>query len=66
MVPELKQAISAQGRALLDRFNLLKPLVERMVTSEAIAQIVLSEDQLEQARLGLLRQRGYDGMKQWA
>jgi len=37
-----------------------------MVTSEAIAQIVLSEDQLEQARLGLLRQRGYDGMNQWA
>ena len=66
VVPELKRAISAQGRALLDRFNLLKPLVERMVTSEAIAQIVLSEDQLEQARLGLLKQRGYDGMKQWA
>ena len=66
VVPELKRAISAQGRALLDRFNLLKPLVERMVTSEAIAQIVLSEDQLEQARLGLLRQRGYDGMNQWA
>ena len=36
------------------------------MTSEAIAQIVLSEDQLEQARLGLLRQRGYDGMNQWA
>jgi len=51
---------------LLDRFNLLKPLVEQMVTSEAIAHVVVSDEQLEQARLGLLQQRGFNGMTQWA
>ena len=66
VVPELQQTIGAEGRALLDRFNLLKPLVEQMVTSEAIANIIVSEEQLEQARLGLLQQRGFDGMEQWA
>ena len=66
VVPELQRTIGAEGRALLDRFNLLKPLVEQMVTSEAIANVVVSEEQLEQARLGLLRQRGFEGMQQWA
>ena len=66
MVPELQRTIGAEGRALLDRFNLLKPLVEQMVTSEAIANVVVSEEQLEQARLGLLLQRGFDGVEQWA
>ena len=66
MVPELQRTIGAEGRALLDRFNLLKPLVEQMVTSEAIADVVVSAEQLEQARLGLLQQRGFDGLAQWA
>lgn len=66
MVPELQRIIGAEGLALLDRFNLLKPLVEQMVTSQAIAHVVVSEEQLEQARLGLLQQRGFDGMEQWA
>ena len=66
VVPELQRTIGAEGRALLDRFNLLKPLVEQMVTSEAIADVVVSAEQLEQARLGLLQQRGFDGMEQWA
>lgn len=66
MVPELQRTIGAEGRALLDRFNLLKPLVEQMVTSEAIADVVVAAEQLEQARLGLLQQRGFDGMEQWA
>lgn len=65
MVPELQRTIGAEGRALLDRFNLLKPLVEQMVTSEAIADVVVAAEQLEQARLGLLQQRGFDGMEQW-
>ena len=55
-----------EGRALLDHFNLLKPLVEQMVTREAISQVVASDEQLEQARLGLLQQRGFHGMAQWA
>ena len=66
MVPELQRTIGAEGRALLDRFNLLKPLVEQMVISEAIADVVVAAEQLEQARLGLLQQRGFDGMEQWA
>ena len=66
MVPNLKRSIGANGRALLARFSLLKPLVEQMVISEAIAKIEVSQEQLEQAQLGLLHQRGFDGMAQWA
>ena len=66
MVPELRRAIGVEGRALLKRFNLLTPLVEQMVTREAIAAVAVSEEQLQEARLGLLEQRGYDGMEQWA
>ena len=66
VVPALRRAIGAEGRDLLNRFKLLTPLVERMVAREAIAAVAVSEEQLEQARLGLLRQRGYDGMEQWA
>ena len=35
------------------------------MTREAIAAVAVSEEQLEEARLGLLEQRGYDGMEQW-
>ena len=66
MVPELRRAIGAEGRALLNRFNLLSPLVEQMVTREAIAGVEVSENQLEEGRLGLLQQRGYDGIEQWS
>ena len=65
VVPKLRHAIGAEGLALLDRFNLLKPLVERMVTSEAIAAVAVSEEQLEQDRLGLLRQSGFAGLAEW-
>ena len=58
--------IGVQGQALLARFSLLKPLVEQMVISEAIAQVEVSQEQLEQARHGLLHQRGFDGMAQWS
>ena len=66
VVPQLRRAIGAEGRALLKRFNLLTPLVEQMVTREVTAAVVVSEEQLEEARLGLLQQRGYDGTEQWA
>ena len=66
MVPELRRAIGAEGRALLKRFNLLTPLVEQMVTREAIAVVEVSEEQLEKGRLGLLEQRGYDSVEQWS
>ena len=35
-------------------------------TREAISHVLVSDEQLEQARLGLLQQRGFDGMAQWA
>ena len=66
VVAELQQLIGVEGRALLDRFNLLKPLVEQMLITQAIADVVVPVEQLEQARLGLLHQRGFDGMAQWA
>ena len=66
VVPELQQLIGVEGRALLDRFNLLKPLVEQMLITQAISDVVVPVEQLEQARLGLLHQRGFDGMAQWA
>ena len=66
VVPELKRAISAEGRALLNRFNLLQPLVQQMLASQAIGHVVVSEEQLEQARLDLLHQCGFDGTSQWA
>ena len=66
MVQKLQRSIGAEGQALLDHFNLLKPLIRQMVASEAIDQVVVSAEQLEQARRDLLQQRGFDGMEQWA
>ena len=65
MVQGLRRAIGAEGRGLLERFHLLTPLVERMVTHEAIANVEVSEEQLEEAKLDLLDQRGFDGIEQW-
>ena len=65
VIQKLRRAIGVEGRALLDGFNLLKPLVEQMLTCEAIATVAVSDAQLERAQLDLLRQRGYDGMHQW-
>ena len=50
VVQKLQRAIGAAGRTLLDQFNLLKPLVEQMVTNEAIVDVVVSEEQVENAR----------------
>ena len=57
--------MGAEGQALLDHYNLLKPLIEQMVASETIADVVVSAEQLEQARLSLLQQHGFDGMERW-
>ena len=58
VVPELQRVIGVEGLALLDLLKLLKPLVEQMVSSQAIAHVVVFEEQLDQARLGLLQQVG--------
>ena len=65
-LPELRRAIGLNGRSLLRRYNLLKPLVEQMITSEAIASVSVPQDALETAKLELLDQRGFETMDQWS
>ena len=62
---ELKRVIGDDGRILLQRFGLLQPLVTKMITSQAIADVVVSDPDLNQARLDLLEEKGYDGIEQW-
>ena len=64
-VAELKRAIGADGRALLQRYNLLHPLVEQMVTTKAIEQTPVDDETMQRARQGLLERRGYESMDQW-
>ena len=66
VVPEIRRAFGKQGQALLARLNLLKPLVEKMIIRDVASHINVAEDQLQEARLGLLQQRGYDAIEQWA
>jgi len=63
---ELRRAIGADGRSLLRKYNLLNPLVEQMITSEAIAGVKVSAEALEKAKLELLDQRGFETMEQWS
>ena len=65
MVSELRRNISAEGRALLKDNNLLRPLVEQMVTTEAIQECPVSDEALDDARQDLLEQRGFDSIEQW-
>ena len=65
MVSELRRHISADGRTLLKNNNLLRPLVEQMVTTEAIQGCPVSEDDLEDARQVLIEQRGFESIEQW-
>jgi parvulin-like peptidyl-prolyl isomerase len=62
---ELKKVIGDDGRILLQRYGLLQPLVTKMITSQAIADVVVSVPDLDQARLDLLEEKGYDGIEQW-
>ncbi|MBL6803681.1 MAG: peptidylprolyl isomerase [Synechococcus sp. BS307-5m-G38] len=64
-LPELRRSISAEGRDLLRRYNLLQPLVEQMITTEAIAGLPVPTDALEKAQLDLLDQRGFESLDQW-
>jgi parvulin-like peptidyl-prolyl isomerase len=61
----LKKVIGDDGRILLQRYGLLQPLVTKMITSQAIADVVVSDPDLNQARLDLLEEKGYDGIEQW-
>jgi len=65
-LPELRRSIGVEGRDLLRRYNLLQPLVEQMITNEAIAGAPVPQDALEKAKLELLDQRGFETMEQWS
>ena len=47
------------------RDGLLQALVTRILTFQAFAAVVVSDHDLNQARLDLLEEKGYDGMEQW-
>ena len=64
-VAELKRLIGSDGRALLQRFNLLRPLVEQMLIAEAVSQTPVDDDSMLRARQGLLERRGYETMEEW-
>ena len=66
VLPDLKRVIGGEGRALLQRFDLLHPLVEQMVTQAVLADVEISDEDLDQARLELLQQRGYGRLEQWS
>jgi parvulin-like peptidyl-prolyl isomerase len=62
---ELKKVIGDDGRTLLQSHGLLQPLVTKMITSQAVADVAVSDSDLNQARADLLEERGYDGIEQW-
>ena len=62
---ELKKVIGDEGRTLLQSFGLLQPLVTKMITSQAVADVAVSDSDLNQARADLLEERGYEGGEQW-
>ena len=66
VVADLKRLISAEGRSLLQSHNLLRPLVEQMVTSVAIADVAVTTEELDAARLDLLEQQGFESIDQWS
>ena len=65
VVSELCRNINSDGRALLRENNLLRPLVEKMVVTEAIRHCPVSDDALENARRDLLEQQGFKSFEQW-
>jgi parvulin-like peptidyl-prolyl isomerase len=62
---ELKKVIGDDGRTLLQSHGLLQPLVTKMITSQAVADVAVSDSDLNQARADLLEERGYEGDEQW-
>ena len=48
VLPDLKRVIGGEGRALLHRFDLPHPLVEQMVTQAVLAEVEISDEDLDQ------------------
>ena len=66
VLPYLKRVIGGEVRALLHRFDLLHPLVDQMVTQSVLAEVEISDQDLDHARLELLQERGYGRLEQWS
>lgn len=66
VVSDLRRVIGAEGRALLKSFDLIDPLLRKMITEAVLSQVDVSNEELEQARLELLEQRGYERLDQWS
>ena len=64
-VPELKRVMGSEGLALLKHHNLLRPLVQLMLMQETFAQVVVTDEELDAARLAMLEERGYEQLEQW-
>ncbi len=62
---ELTRVIGAEGLQLLQRFSLLHPLLAKMIIAQAIADVAVSDEDINQARQALIEERGYDGIEQW-
>ena len=62
---DLSRVISPEGQQLLQHHNLLRPLIEKMVIDETTAAAVVADDKLAEAKLGLLKRRGYSSLEQW-
>ena len=54
VVQNLQRVLEAEGKALLSRFDLLKPLVKQMMIHEAITEAVITEENLDKAPIDLL------------
>lgn len=66
IVPDLRRVIGAEGRALLESFDLLSPLLRKMIAEAVLSQVEVSDEELDQARLELLEQGGYERLDQWS
>ena len=66
MNAELTRVISQEGCALLQRHNLLTPLVQQMVISEAIADSPVDQGMMEQAKLAVVKEHGHQSLENWS
>ena len=62
---ELTRVVGAEGIQLLQRFSLLHPLIAKMIIAQAIADVAVSDEDINQERQALIEDRGYDGIEQW-
>ena len=62
---ELTRVMGEEGLQLLQRFSLLQPLLANMIIAQAIADVPVSDEDINQARQALIEDGGYDGIEKW-